>query len=176
MNVKTLIFKIILFSLAFLTSLAFPVFPAVGAEEIEGISDEWSDDLFEADETSDEWGDDLFETGDIFEETEDYESSPPLSSPEDEFLKSEKIEWGGSLTSDFISRWTLGGDYPASNSSTGTSTEDFDIELGASLFFDARPPAAEYRVFGKIKAFYPFKSNASTTEGGEVAVDSIQVF
>ena len=183
MNVKTLIFIIILISL---TLLALPVFPAMAAEEIEGISDEWGDDLFETGETSDEWNDGLFETGDMIDEIEDYESSlslsslslssPSSSSPEDEFLKSEKIEWGGSLTSDFTSRWTLGGDYPASNSSTGTSSEDFDINLGASLFFDARPPDKDFRVFGKVKASYPFESKASTTEGGEVTVNSIQVF
>ncbi len=116
-----------------------------------------------SEEISDEWGDDIFESGDIIQETEagELEADGAL---EDEFLVSEGIEWGGSFTSSFESKWTWTPEYPAFSDLADPDTSSFEIDLGARLFFDARPDE-DFRVFGKAEINYPFDADSlSVTE------------
>jgi hypothetical protein len=102
--------------------------------------------------------------------------TPQAEKPAEELLQSTTIEWGGSFSSCFTSvfAWT---DYPADLGSLGWSdTTSFLTDLNGSLFFDARP-GKSFRVFGKLKASYPFQIQVTPAGGSPSAqIPNIQVF
>jgi hypothetical protein len=82
--------------------------------------------------------------------------APETEKPAEGLLRSTGIEWGGSFTSTFRSVFSWSG-YPEDIGSLGwNDSASFLTDLNASLFFDARPDKS-FRVFGKLKAAYPFQ-------------------
>lgn len=92
----------------------------------------------------------MFEGAELIEEAEIKSNA----AAEEEFLVAEKMDWGGTLTSTFESKWSWDGDSPFGEQ---PETSELDIDFGASLFFDARPDE-HFRVFGKADFTYPFQA------------------
>ena len=133
--------------LVFLVLLAAPAFPALAQEQGESF-----DDLFEGEILEEEGGDeaDLFEEGIFEESTEQGEAAP-----EEAFLVSERLEWGGSFDLLFDTQVIWDG-YPDSwDMLFNEGTSFLASRLAADLFFDARPER-DFRVFGKVKAAYEY--------------------
>ena len=133
--------------LVFLVLLAAPAFPALAQEQGESF-----DDLFEGEILEEEGGDeaDLFEEGIFEESTEQGEAAP-----EEAFLVSERLEWGGSFDLLFDTEVEWDG-YPDSwDMLFNEGTSFLASRLAADLFFDARPER-DFRVFGKVKAAYEY--------------------
>ncbi len=87
-------------------------------------------------------------------------TAPEAEKPAEGLLQSSGIEWGGSFTSSFTSVFSWSG-YPEDLGSLGwNDSASFLTDLNASLFFDARPDKS-FRVFGKLKAAYPFQLQAA---------------
>jgi len=98
--------------------------------------------------TQQEGEEDLFKE-DIFEES----NEQPEVAPEEAFLVSEQLEWGGSFDLSLTARASWDG-YPDSwEMLTRDGTPSLDSRLATDLFFDARPER-DFRVFGKAKASY----------------------
>ncbi|UCF96557.1 MAG: hypothetical protein JSV89_15450, partial [Spirochaetaceae bacterium] len=99
-------------------------------------------------------GEDLFET-DIFEDSVEQSEV----APEETFLVSEQLEWGGSFDLTFTTQ-VIWDDYPAPWEARfwqeGAST--FSSRLAADLYFDARPER-NFRVFGKVKTAYEYPAD-----------------
>ncbi len=98
---------------------------------------------------------DLFEE-DIFEEAETEEGGGEgESAPEEAFLVSERLEWGGRFECSFDGLWSWDG-YPDSWGALFTeASPQLTTGLKGELFFDARP-SRDFRVFGKAKASYEY--------------------
>lgn len=126
-----------------LLMLAIPAFTQQEGEDF--------DSLFEGEILEAENGEeDLFEE-DIFEES----GEQPEVAPEEAFLVSEQLEWGGSFDLSFTAQASWDG-YPDSwEMLTREGTPSLDSRLAADLFFDARPER-DFRVFGKVKASYEY--------------------
>ncbi|HUX52412.1 MAG TPA: hypothetical protein VMW73_16605, partial [Spirochaetia bacterium] len=88
------------------------------------------------------------------------QSAAKPASPTDAFLTSKGVTIGGTLYSEFteVVQWYQ--DYPTlSNLSAGES--DYLVpKLEGDIYFDARP-YDYFRVFGKVKAIYPFTGSSS---------------
>jgi hypothetical protein len=105
---------------------------------------------------------DLFEEEMIIEEPE--ETITEEEAPEEEFLTSERgVDWGGHFISTFTTSWIWTGGYPVFKELVDPDKSVFDTELGASLFFDARPDE-DFRVFGKAKFYYPFSTSGDNSD------------
>ncbi len=111
--------------------------------------------------------DSLFEEEDMVEEIIEEPGKKP---PEEELLVSDVMEWGGSFTCEFTSSWTWL--YPGGVNLADPDQTALETDLSASLFFDSRPDR-NFRVFGKIKASYPFSTELSSEP---VSVNNIEVF
>ena len=143
--------------LVFLVLLAAPIFPALAQEQGESFDDLFEGEIFEEEggpeETPvEEDGDeaDLFEEGVFEESTEQGEAAP-----EEVFLVSERMEWGGSFDLLFDTNVEWDG-YPDSwDTLFNEGTSFLASWLAADLFFDARPKR-DFRVFGKVKAAYEY--------------------
>jgi hypothetical protein len=99
-------------------------------------------------------GEDLFEA-DLFEDSDKEEAAEVLA-PEEAFLVSEQLEWGGSFDLTFTTRvaWE---EYTAPWTSEfwKEGSPSLTSKLSGDLFFDARPDR-DFRVFGKVKAVYQY--------------------
>jgi hypothetical protein len=128
---------------------------------------------FAADSRTDE--DALF-GGDTSTAVQEAPQKPQEEKPAEELLQNKTMEWGGSFSSSFTSVFAWNG-YPADPGSLGwPDTSSFLADLNGSLFFDARPEKS-FRVFGKLKAAYPFQIQAAGPAGlPGVQVPNIQVF
>ncbi len=92
---------------------------------------------------------------DLVEEPEAESSEQVEAAPEEVFLVSEQLEWGGRFESSFESEWGWKA-YPNSWNVLFTEANPaFTTVLKADLFFDARP-SRNFRVFGKAKASYEY--------------------
>jgi hypothetical protein len=120
--------------------------------------------------------DSLFEEEAMIEEAPE---EPSGTAPEEGFLLSKGVEWGGSLTSSFTSRWSwIGDDYPRLEDLRDPdklSRLSLETRLEASLFFDSKP-TVDFRVFGKLKTSYPFSSRAEGSDSSQISVPNVQVF
>jgi hypothetical protein len=121
-------------------------------------------------------GEDLFESN-LFEESAETED-PEEVAPEEAFLVSEQIEWGGSFDLTLTAQVAWKG-YPAPWESQfwTEGTPSLTSELLGDLFFDARPDR-DFRVFGKIKAayVYPVDSISPNPPPGEWEVEIFELF
>jgi len=72
------------------------------------------------------------------------------------FLKTEAVRIGGSFTGAVGADWTMQEPW------TEPSLDDYGLSttVAGSLFFDARP-SEDFRVYGKMKASYPFSTTSS---------------
>jgi len=75
-------------------------------------------------------------------------------------LQSKGVELGGTLFSDFTTFAYWPGSYPQLSNPASGRYSSFVPNLEADLYFDARP-YTYFRVFGKLKAVYPFASAAA---------------
>ena len=155
--------------------LVSPVF----AQEEENFDDLFEGEILEEDgeataEEVDE--EDLFES-DLFEESAEEEGAGETA-PEETFLVSEQLEWGGSfdLTLTTQVAWD---DYIAPWESEFWTRGDPSLtsELRGDLFFDARPDR-DFRVFGKVKAAYTYPADLLLPDPppGEWEVDIFELF
>jgi hypothetical protein len=131
------------------------VFPVLAQEE------ENFDDLFEGEilveegePTAEEGnGEDLFES-DLFEESSETGAAEEVA-PEEAFLVSDELEWGGSFELTFDAQVNWNG-YPAPwHAEFWEAPSTLASRLETDLFFDARPER-DFRVFGKVKAAYQY--------------------
>ena len=83
------------------------------------------------------------------------------TTPADEFLMREGIEWGGSFRSSLRSTAVWANPEKLRNSPGQPDKEVLTSNLGATIFMDARPQE-DYRVFAKVNLAYPF---TETEEG-----------
>jgi hypothetical protein len=127
------------------------VLPLSAQEEGENFDDLFEGEILEeerepADQEED--GEDLFED-DLFEEP----------APEEAFLVSEQLEWGGRFDLSFTTQVAWDG-YPAPWTSQfwREGSPSLATELLGDLFFDARP-GRDFRVFGKVKAAYTYPAD-----------------
>ena len=132
--------------------LLIPALPTFAQEEGDSF-----DDLFEG-EILEEEGEQAQEEGygeDLFEEPARKET-PEEAAPEEAFLVSEQLEWGGSFDLTLTTQVAWGG-YPVPWKSQfwQEGVSSFSSRLAADLFFDARPDR-NFRVFGKVKAAYQY--------------------
>ena len=126
--------------------LLMPAIPGFTQQEGEDFDSLFEEEILEA-ENGEE---DLFEK-DIFEES----SEQAEVAPEEAFLVSEQLEWGGRFDLSFSAQASWDG-YPDSwEMLTQEGTPSLDSRLAADLFFDARPER-DFRVFGKVKASYEY--------------------
>jgi hypothetical protein len=141
-------------SVLLLLILAVPVF----AQESEDLDSLFEGELLEeegdaaAGEGSDQESSqtELFEE-EIFEESAEQEEI----APEEAFLVSEQLEWGGSFDLTFDAQVSWDG-YPAPwDTEFWQASSTLTPRLAADLFFDARPER-DFRVFGKVKAAYQY--------------------
>ncbi len=93
--------------------------------------------------------------------------SAPTAPPSDILLTSEVVTIGGSFDGKYTSTFSWN-KFPDSFENLGSpDSKVFSDELGAKLYFDARPDA-NFRVYGKIELSYPFSfvsvEDASTYE------------
>jgi len=73
--------------------------------------------------------------------------------PEEVFLLSEKLEWGGRFSASSTAEWSWYG-FPSSwEDFVSTDRAFLDTRIEGDLFFDARPER-DFRVFGKLKSSY----------------------
>lgn len=83
-------------------------------------------------------------------------SSPPgAQGAPDSFLQSKTVDIGGYLYSDYTTYAFWPNGYPGSSDLASGASSSFVPNLEADLFIDARP-YSYFRVFGKVKAVYPF--------------------
>ena len=82
------------------------------------------------------------------------------ASPTDAFLTSKGVTIGGTLYSEFteVVQWYQ--DYPALSNLSAGESDYFVPRLEGDIYFDARP-YDYFRVFGKVKATYPFTGSSS---------------
>ncbi len=88
------------------------------------------------------------------------------------FLKNETVRIGGSFTGSVGANWTMRDPWSA----PALDAYALDSVASGTLFFDARPEE-DFRVYGKMKAAYPFATSADS-DGRKNAVDvpNLQVF
>jgi len=155
------------------------VLPVWAQEESENFDDLFEGEILEeegepAAEESQEEG--LFES-DLFEESAETGQSQEVA-PEEAFLVSEQLEWGGSFdltltaqvtSNDYITPWDKAFWDPDISSLTS--------EVSGDLFFDARPDR-DFRVFGKIKAAYRYPAELLLPDPppGEWEVEIFELF
>jgi hypothetical protein len=102
--------------------------------------------------------DDLFEDEDLIEDSVEQEegSGEERAAPEEAFLVSEQLEWGGrfelELAADVL--WD-GYPLPWERRFWQEGNPALSSRLATDLFFDARPERT-FRVFGKVKAAYQY--------------------
>jgi hypothetical protein len=151
-------------------------FPVLGEQENQSFDELFEEEILEEEDGSaggnepagdagggkladDAGGDEqLFEEEIIEEEGEGQEAAP-----EEAFLVSERVEWGGyfELYSEAQTAWEGYPDSFESLLSGGSSS--FSSEVAADLFFDARPQR-DFRVFGKLKAAYGYQFESGSYE------------
>ncbi|MEW5817266.1 MAG: hypothetical protein AB1798_17955, partial [Spirochaetota bacterium] len=129
--------------------------------------------------------DSLFEGGELIQQPEvpsqDLEAgslpkTEKVAAAQDQLLVTEKLTWGGGFTSSFASNWKWTAGYPFRPDYTNPEDILLDINLGATLLFDARPDK-DFRVLGKFKVNYPFSNSITTgSSSAPVSVNSIKVF
>jgi hypothetical protein len=78
-----------------------------------------------------------------------------IDNPEAAALESKGLTWGGELTADARIELPYGDLPPTSLAAWGDVEDRLSYDLGAKLFFDSRPDR-NYRVYGSVKADYPF--------------------
>ena len=141
------------------------------------------DDLFEGEILEEEGeattekgnGEDLFES-DLFEDSAETEAAEELS-PEEAFLVSEQLEWGGSFDLTLTTQVAWVG-YPAPwESRFWNEDSSLTSKLSGDLFFDARPDR-DFRVFGKVKAAYQYPADPVLPDPppGEWEVEIFELF
>jgi len=82
-------------------------------------------------------------------------------SPEETFLVSEGVEWGGRFAASPSAEWTWFGFPDSWRALVRPDTRFLDAEVQGDLFFDARPDR-DFRVFGKLKASYGYDGEVLT--------------
>ena len=75
------------------------------------------------------------------------------------FLQSKSVDIGGYLYSDYTGYAIWPGSYPSFSDPASGLTSSFVPNLEADVYLDARPYSF-FRVFGKLKAIYPFGGSA----------------
>lgn len=101
--------------------------------------------------------DELFSSSELFSEVEE---GATAIAPEEELLKSDKVQLGGRFTFTMGSNWKWNSvDLLRQNGFRQPSQESLDTKLQGTLFLDARPDI-NYRVFGKAVVTYPFVEQA----------------
>ena len=80
-----------------------------------------------------------------------------IDNPEAVVLESKGLVWGGELGADATMEIPYGALPPATLSDWGKAEDRAGFDLGATLFFDARPDR-NYRVYGSFRTAYPFAS------------------
>jgi hypothetical protein len=123
------------------------------------------DDLFEGEILEEEGqpaaeegdGEDLFES-DLIEEPAETEQSQEIA-PEEAFLVSKQLEWGGSFDLTLTTQVAWDG-YPPPWTAEfwKEGIPSLSSELSGDLFFDARPDR-DFRVFGKVNATYRYPTD-----------------
>ncbi len=96
--------------------------------------------------------DDMFGGGEMVAEVGADEQATDL---EKAFLTSEEVQIGGRYSFSLTSQWGWSADGFALDSVLDPQIVSQDIDLSASVYLDARPDEA-FRVFGKVRASYPF--------------------
>jgi hypothetical protein len=86
----------------------------------------------------------------------------PGSSPESVFLEDQGMRWGGEFNSriGMLLRYR---NLPPQGDEWTRAQQALELDLGAKLFFDARPER-NYRVFGKFTTSYPYAANSKFFE------------
>jgi len=133
------------------------VLPVCAQEDGVGFDELFEGEILEEEEqpTGEEGGgEDLFEA-DLFEDSDKDEAAQELA-PEEAFLVSEQLEWGGSFDLTFTTRVGWDG-YPGPWAAEfwKEGSPSLTSKLYGDLFFDARPDR-DFRVFGKVKAVYQY--------------------
>ena len=141
--------------------LLFAAFCISAQEESDNFDDLFEGEILEQEgEPAVEQGNqkDLFEE-DLFEESAEQEGEAEEVAPEEAFLVSEQLEWGGSFELDFSTQVVWDG-YPAPWESRfwQEGASSLISKLAGELFFDARPER-DFRVFGKVKAAYQYPTD-----------------
>jgi len=122
--------------------------PDLGPSSDQTVQD--SDDIFDLDDP-----DSMFETDEIIEESSsDGESS---IDPVSDLLVSEGVTWGGRIRGSVSADFGWDDVWTADFGLFDPTSQELTPDIGASLFFDARPDA-EFRAFGKL-------SIETTTDG-----------
>ena len=81
------------------------------------------------------------------------------SAAPESFLQSKGVDIGGYLYSDYTGYAIWPGSYPSFSDPASGLTSSFVPNLEADVYLDARPYSF-FRVFGKLKAIYPFGGSA----------------
>ena len=93
----------------------------------------------------------------MFEEEiiEESPAPPPgePARPEEIFLVSERLEWGGRFSASSTARWDWYGFPGTWDEFAGPDRSFLDTRIRGDLFFDARPQP-DFRVFGKLRTSY----------------------
>jgi hypothetical protein len=115
----------------------------------------------------------MFGTGDVVEEKREpgdvTADAAPEAPPEEAFLVSETLEWGGRIDNTLDASWVWTA-YPGTWEALRSGAQPaVSAQLQADLFFDARPSRA-FRVFGKAKFAY------ASTGPGEDWLWEAQIF
>ena len=128
------------------------VLPVSAQDGSENFDDLFEGEILEEEEqpTGEEGGGE-----DLFEDSDKEEAAQELA-PEEAFLVSEKLEWGGSFDLTFTTRVAWDG-YPRPWTAEfwKEGSPSLTSKLSGDLFFDARPDR-DFRVFGKVKAVYQY--------------------
>jgi hypothetical protein len=141
--------------------LLFAAFCISAQEESDDFDDLFEGEVLEEEvEPAIEQGnqEDLFEE-DLFEESAAQEGEAEEVAPEEAFLVSERLEWGGSFDLTFTTQVAWDG-YPAPWGRVfwQEGVSSLTSKLAGDLFFDARPDR-DFRVFGKVKAVYQYPAD-----------------
>ncbi len=91
--------------------------------------------------------DSLFEDGDMIEEIDEPAAD---EAPEEDFLTSEVLDWGGTFSGTFESSWNWEDISAEDLSILEPDSSSLTAGAEASLYFDGRPDP-DFRVFGKLK-------------------------
>jgi len=113
--------------------------------------------------------DSLFDNEVMIEEIDEETAD---QAPQEDFLTSEALTWGGSFSGTFETSWNWDDITSEELSLTEPDTSALTAAAGASLFFDARPDP-DFRVFGKLKIDSDqdngaFGSLAAIVSGGDI--------
>jgi hypothetical protein len=139
-------------------------------DESEETDDAGEIDVFALDDL-----DKLFESGDMIEEA-DESATAEDAAPQDQFLVTEKVEWGGNFRGTLGMSWTWNDLWTPGFDITAYSAS-LSPTVSSSLYFDARPKNT-FRVFGKMKiatgsAADSFLSGIDLTDLGNVDLTAL---